>query len=254
MRQHARLQFAFTLIEILVVVAIIGLLVAILIPSLGKAREQARRVVCQSNLCQLQKANVFYLQTFKGIFPPHRFKAKAGESDVDPNGEKHWFHLLEKYSKSREIPHCPTLGTRSQKDANLWSWKYDSRNIGYGYNAFFLGLYNHPDMEQAGHITGRLWWREGWIKQPTVNILMADSNPKPDGDWSSTLWWPYIAAQQEGVNGTRHRSGSGRDGEAGNIVFNDGHAEYRRTRFINPKFDLTNEFIQYWDPLQRRKP
>lgn len=78
MRQHARLQFAFTLIEILVVVAIIGLLVAILIPSLGKAREQARRVVCQSNLCQLQKANVFYLQTFKGIFPPHRFKAKAG--------------------------------------------------------------------------------------------------------------------------------------------------------------------------------
>lgn len=109
-------------------------------------------------------------------------------------------------------------------------------------------------MEQAGHITGRLWWREGWIKQPTVNILMADSNPKPDGDWSSTLWWPYIAAQQEGVNGTRHRSGSGRDGEAGNIVFNDGHAEYRRTRFINPKFDLTNEFIQYWDPLQRRKP
>ncbi len=43
----------FTLIEILVVVAIIGLLVAILLPSLARAREQARRVVCLNNLRQM---------------------------------------------------------------------------------------------------------------------------------------------------------------------------------------------------------
>lgn len=237
----------FTLIEILVVVSIIALLIAILIPALSSAREQARRIVCQSNLQQLQRANVFYLQAWRGIFPPHRYAA-PGDPLRDSNGEKHWFHLLGKYAKGKELPHCPTLGDRRMKDQNYWSWQYNARNIGYGYNSFFLGLYNHGDGETCGtYIAGRLWWPESRVKSPSSNLLLADSNPKPDGDWSSTLWWPFINRFGEGVNGTRHRTG-------GNLVFNDGHTEFRMTKFINPARDNTDEFIRFWDPLQRRKP
>ncbi len=59
----------FTLLEVLVVVAIIALLTAILLPSLKKVRAQAREVKCESNLRQIASAWQMYLQDSKGIFP-----------------------------------------------------------------------------------------------------------------------------------------------------------------------------------------
>ena len=53
---------AFTLIETLVVVVIIALLLTILLPTLGKAREQTRRAVCQSNLHQIGVAVIEYAE------------------------------------------------------------------------------------------------------------------------------------------------------------------------------------------------
>ncbi|HEV8379439.1 MAG TPA: type II secretion system protein [Tepidisphaeraceae bacterium] len=59
----------FTLVELLVVIAIIALLIAMLLPVLGRAKEQANRIVCLSNHKQLVMAMAFYCNDNKGYLP-----------------------------------------------------------------------------------------------------------------------------------------------------------------------------------------
>ena len=59
--KFARKATAFTLIELLVVVSIIALLVSILMPALGRAREQAKPAVCMNNVKQLSLALKLYV-------------------------------------------------------------------------------------------------------------------------------------------------------------------------------------------------
>lgn len=69
----------FTLIELLVVIAIIGLLLAILLPGLRKAKEQARRVVCMSNLNQLAKA----IEMYEMDYSYKRIAVRTDDDDLD---------------------------------------------------------------------------------------------------------------------------------------------------------------------------
>src|SRR5437762_3202885 len=77
---------SFTLIELLVVIAIIAILVALLLPSLARAKEQGRRVVCMNNLRQIGIATRLYVDDNDGRYPyyqrPADWSPSPGTIDV----------------------------------------------------------------------------------------------------------------------------------------------------------------------------
>lgn len=79
----------FTLIELLVVVAIIALLISILLPSLSRAREQARTTLCLSRIAQFGKAFLLYADDYDGT-PPFTATGHTGEGRPTPDPLETW--------------------------------------------------------------------------------------------------------------------------------------------------------------------
>lgn len=101
MNRPLRIRGAFTLIEVLVVVAIIALLVAILIPSLSQAREAARRGVCANNIRQLNMGCIQYAHDDKtGVYMYSRDPSTYG------NGTDSFLHVIPKYLKNHKATLC----------------------------------------------------------------------------------------------------------------------------------------------------
>jgi prepilin-type N-terminal cleavage/methylation domain-containing protein/prepilin-type processing-associated H-X9-DG protein len=107
--QNKAFRKGFTLIELLVVIAIIAILAAILFPVFARARENARRASCQSNLKQLGLAFMQYNQDYDGGFP----NAYISDSTTPDMGRFYpsllfWPNLLYPYHKSVQVFACPS--------------------------------------------------------------------------------------------------------------------------------------------------
>ena len=96
---------AFTLIELLVVIAIIAILAAILFPVFARARENARRSSCQSNLKQIGIGAMQYVQDYDEKYPQaYWYKNDTGGS----GGYVHVSAIIQPYLKSEQIWKCPS--------------------------------------------------------------------------------------------------------------------------------------------------
>jgi len=98
-----RRERGFTLVELLTVIAIISLLMAIILPVLSKAKEQARRTACMSNLHQIATALDLYKKDYKG-FPIDLMEKDSGGNLVRPIpvGER-WFGPVDPASPAGQV-------------------------------------------------------------------------------------------------------------------------------------------------------
>ncbi|MBC8010182.1 MAG: DUF1559 domain-containing protein [Burkholderiales bacterium] len=222
----------FTLIELLTVIAIIGILAAIIIPTVGRVRASARDASCKSNLRQIGLAiNLYGNET--GSFPGSITPGAPGQPDLL------WRALLRPYMGS-------TLGNPTDEYRNsrlvvcpsrLIEPADDATNVRPTYSAHSLIM---PDTKSSANKIRKF----GSVPRPTEVILMADSAQQTSGGSHSNFWSMsefttpttaatadnYIAtpAEVDGSNPAiiRYRHG---ENSSANAVFVDGHvASFKR--------------------------
>ncbi len=147
---------AFTLIELLVVIAIIAILLSILLPALNKARQQARKVVCASNIRQLHLANTQYAHDNAGYYV-------LASEDIWGKNLKRWHGTrisvnkpfdpavgpLADYLQGGEIKRCPAFPQdKYYEQAGQTNGNFEAGCGGYGYNDQYIG--GRSDIYDAG--------------------------------------------------------------------------------------------------------
>ena len=171
---------AFTILEVLVVVAIIAVLAALLLPSLADAREQAQSVICRSNISQTLRANSYYAEDNVGLYCPgaadmlrnlHRWHGQR-EQLSEPFDSRHG-PLVPYLGPEQAIRQCPSFPA---EEIAAESGGFERGHGGYGYNNAFLGrqLQEWASGEYTV-VTDRLGALVGQVSRPAETIMFTDS-------------------------------------------------------------------------------
>lgn len=196
---------AFTIIELLAVIAIIVILAGILFPVFASARDRARATTCLSNLKQLGIASQMYIQAYDGLYMPHDYR--TGEfwfGKVEGQQVQIEESLLYPFLKNGHIQRCPNFSG---------VFKFGGATAGYGYNYGYL-----TENWTAPGIA------EGKLKRPADVVVFGDS--------ASYEYWvdPPRVAESFGLfppsSTIQFNSPSSQFRHSGrtNLVFADGHA------------------------------
>lgn len=226
----------FTLIELLVVIVIISILLSVLIPSLRKVRESARRTICYSNLRQTGTALACYLMTEGGRLP------SSSHSIREPR--QYWLYVLTQYTQEKLLFQCPS----DRREHPFLDWENlpdpipdDVRWSSYATN--YLLDQNSP--YRNGEFN-----RIAAVRHPDYCIWIHEA---PDS-WTCQdhghpeQWFGNIDLAKGDVAWNRHdkRKDSsqtgGYDGRS-NYLFLDGHTE---TLFLKQTYDKNGHC--YWFP------
>jgi len=177
----------FTLVELLVVIGIIAVLIAILMPALSVARQQAQRTVCASNLQQILTGTILYSQDFGGYWPPASLDILGpnlcrwcGNRPNQSSPFDFSTSVLQPYLKVSAIRACPSF------DPAITSGPlaFEAAAGGYGYNSHFIGTssdilnsaqYTATTPALWNQLIGNITAKSTMIQHPSAKIAFADA-------------------------------------------------------------------------------
>lgn len=177
---HTNLN-AFTLIEILAVIAVIALLLAILLPALTAAKQKSKQLVCQSNLRQLIIANNCHADDNNGSY------VRAAPAMFEVNKHR-WYGTRENKNDPFDRakgPLSPYLQGQNLNCTAKVNYRkvppsqadYDEGSGGYGYNIFYIGsiICSNENEDEYGDESLKTAAKNTSVRQSSQTLMFADT-------------------------------------------------------------------------------